>query len=415
MNYKPNLEVCKVSFSSHTNIRAKSVMNVSCKVAGGLLKEGASGIVTPVGQFEAKYGLGVICVAGTVRNGEIPVRIINPSDNDVMIWKGSSVGQLYPLLPEEHMTDSSIPSNCYFIQVDSQTFVRTVSSSSSDSCVPGFKDIPELFPINNPDIPGSEKNLIYGILKQHENIISQGPNDLGTVSSIKHKINTGDAEPRKAPIRRMSPVRRDIIRQEVNDMLRADVIEESESPWSSGVVLVNKKDGGRRFCVDYRVLNEVTKKDSYPLPRADDIMESLSGARYFSHFDLVRGYWQLEVEEMDREKTAFTTPDGHYQFKKMSFGLTGAPATFQRAMDVILRGLSWVDLVVYLDDIVVFASTLEEHRRRLEALLDRLEKAGLKIKPEKCKILPQKLELLGHVVTKDGISVDPKKIKVINE
>lgn len=99
----------------------------------------------------------------------------------------------------------------------------------------------------------------------------------------------------------------------------------------------------------------------------------------------------------------------------MSFGLTGAPATFQRAMDVILRGLSWVDLVVYLDDIVVFASTLEQHRRRLEALLDRLEKAGLKIKPEKCKILPQKLELLGHALTKNAISVDPKKIKVINE
>ena len=125
----------------------------------------------------------------------------------------------------------------------------------------------------------------------------------------------------------MSPVKRDIIRQEVNDMLKAEVIEQSESPWSSGVVLVNKKDGGRRFCVDYRALNEVTKKDSYPLPMADDVLESLSGARYFSHFDLVRGYWQFEVEEADREKTAFTTPDGHYQFRKMSFGLTGAPAT----------------------------------------------------------------------------------------
>ena len=164
-----------------------------------------------------------------------PVRIINPSDNDVMIWKGSSVGQLYSLLPEEHMTDSSIPSHCYFIQVDSQTFVRTVSSSS-DLRVPGFKDIPELFPINNPE---SEKNLIYGNFKQHENVLSQGPNDLGTVSSIKHKINIGDAEPRKAPMRRMPPVKRDIIRQEVNDMLRADEIEESESPWSSGVGLLD--------------------------------------------------------------------------------------------------------------------------------------------------------------------------------
>ena len=136
-------------------------------------------------------------------------------------------------------------------------------------------------------------------------------------------------------------------------MLQAGVIEPYESPWSAPVVLVNKKDGRRRFCVDYRALNEVTKTDSYPLPRADDILESLNGARYFSHFDLVRGYWQFEVQETDREKTAFSTNDGHCQFKKTSFGLTNAPATFQRAIDIILRGLSWVDLVVYLDDIVV--------------------------------------------------------------
>ena len=156
----------------------------------------------------------------------------------------------------------------------------------------------------------------------------------------------------------------------------------------------------------------MTKTDIYPLPRADDILESLSSAHYFSHFDLVRGYWQSEP---DHEKTAFSTPDGHYQFQKMSFGLTNAPASFLRAMDVILRGLSWVDLVVYLDDILVFGITLEEHRRHLVAFLGRLEIAGLKIKPEKPKILPQKLELLGHIVTKDGISVDPQKIKVINK
>ena len=190
LKYKPNLEVCRVSFSSHTNICAKSVTNVSCKVAGGLMKEGTNGIVKPAEQFETKYGLGVICVVGTIRNGEIPVRIINPRDSDVVIWKGSSVGQLYPLLPEENMNDTSIPSHCYFVHVDSQTFVRTVNRST-DSQVSDRKDVPGMFPIDNPDIPESEKNLIYGILKQHEKVISQGPNDLGSVSSIKHKINTG--------------------------------------------------------------------------------------------------------------------------------------------------------------------------------------------------------------------------------
>ena len=258
----------------------------------------------------------MISVAATVHNGEIPVRIFNPTDNDVRIWKGSTVGFMHPLLNEDSMKETSIPAHRYFIgsSNNSQTFVRTVNSNKVNES--DNEAIPHLFPIDNPDISEQEKHLHYDILKRHKDVISWGPNDLGSVTSVKHRINTGSAEPRKAPLRRMAPVKREIIRQEVNDMLTNVVIEESESPWSAPVVLVHKKDGGRRFCVDYRGLNEVTKKDSYPLPRADDILESLSGARYFSHFDLVRGYWQFEAESEDREKTAFSTPESHFQLKR---------------------------------------------------------------------------------------------------
>ena len=172
------------------------------------------------------------------------------------------------------------------------------------------------------------------------------------------------------------------MRSQVDEMLEAEIIEPSDSPWSSPVVLVAKPDGRQRFYEDYRTLNSVTKRDLYPLPRCNDILENLSGAQWFSHLDLLRGYWQIDVAEGDREKTAFTTPDGLYQFRKLSFGLTNAPACFMRAMHLILKCLFWSDCLVYLDDIIVFGRTLQQHRERLSLVLSRLTEAGLKINPQ---------------------------------
>jgi hypothetical protein len=173
--------------------------------------------------------------------------------------------------------------------------------------------------------------------------------------------------------------------------MRGNVIVPSNSAWAAPLVLARKKDGEWRFCVNYHRLNAVTKKDVYPLPTIDDALSRMEGSRYFSILDMQAGYWQVEVDEQDRAKTAFITADGLFEFHVMPFGLTNASATFQRMMDVVLAGLKWNSCLVYLDDIVVFAPTVSQHLERLESVLQRIEWAGLKLKLSKCSFLEQSL------------------------
>jgi hypothetical protein len=147
---------------------------------------------------------------------------------------------------------------------------------------------------------------------------------------------------------------------------------------------VKKKDGGIRFCVDYRKLNSVTEKDVYPLPRIDDTLDKLGKCKYFTTLDLASGYWQIELEEKDKPKTAFITPEGLFEFNVMPFGLTNAPATFQRTMNTILSGLTWLNCLVYLDDIIIFSHSFEQHIKNIEEVFERLCQAGLKLKLSKC-------------------------------
>ena len=178
-----------------------------------------------------------------------------------------------------------------------------------------------------------------------------------------HKINTGRSTPIKQRPRRLPYAYRDEADQQIQEMLANGIITPSVSPWSSPIVLVRKKNGDLRFCVDYRKLNQITVNDSHPLPLISDLLDSVKDAKYFSLLDLRSGYWQIPVAQEDRAKTAFVTQNGLYEFTRMPFGLKTAPATFQCAMEVILAGLTFEICLCYLDDVIVFGKNFDRAQR----------------------------------------------------
>ena len=265
------------------------------------------------------------------------------------------------------------------------------------------------------ELSSADRGKLKRLLCEFSDVISVGEKDLGRTNVLKHKVNTGEAPPIHQQARRMPYHQRETVKKMLDDMLQQDVIEASSGPWSSPIVLARKKDGTLRFCVDFRRINDVTKKEVHPLPRIDETLDMLGGAKWFSTLDLASGYWQMEMEPEHKEKTAFSTPFGTYQFKVMPFGLSNAPSTFQKLMEMVLAGLHWTTCLVYLDDIVIFSTTVEQHLSRLRDVLARLKKAGLKLKPSKCYILKKCVHYLGYIVSADGVKVDDDKIKCIVE
>ena len=264
-------------------------------------------------------------------------------------------------------------------------------------------------------IPEDACQALAAILMSHLDVFSVDENDLGRTNLIKHHIDTGDAKPVRQPLRRFPPAHVEAISGHVDNLLKQGTIEPASSPWASNVVLAKKRDGTLRCCIDYRQLNAVTRKDVYPLPRINDCLDTMASASYFSTFDLRSSYHQVEVALQDRDKTTFICPRGMYRYKTMPFGLCNAPSTFQRLMDVALSGLHLEVCLVYLDDIIIFSKSVDEHLERLVRVLDRLRSAKLKLKPEKCSLFQRSISFLGHVISAEGVATDPAKTKAVSE
>ena len=236
------------------------------------------------------------------------------------------------------------------------------------------------------------------------------PGEYGRTSLGTHKITLTDETPIKEPPRRVPLFKRHILEKEVNRLEKEGFIEKSDSPWSAQTVLVKKKDGSWRMCFDYRKLNDKTVKDAYPIPRIDDNLDALSGAKWFTTLDCNMAYHQVPLEEGDKPKTAFATPmGGLYQFTTMPFGLCNAPATFQRIAERALEGLQWHIAVLYLDDIIVYSSSFVDHLGDLTLVMKRLQNAGLKLKAKKCFIFRHEISYLGYLISEHGLKPDPSK------
>ena len=253
------------------------------------------------------------------------------------------------------------------------------------------------------------------LVRQYDSVFSKGPLDVGRCDLIPHEIRVTDAAPVNSAYRRVPPHLVDEVKTLLQGFLDQGLIRRSSSNYARAIVLVKKKSGALRLCVDYRQLNAKCLKDAFPLPRIDDSLEAMDGACIFSSMDLAHGYFQVTMHPDSISKTAFRVPWGLYEFTRMPQGLMNSPSTFQRIMDMIFGDLNLSELVLYLDDVLVYSKTVSEHIGRLEKVFKRFSEHGQKRNAAKCKLFQPQVAYLGHVVSKDGVAVDPDKIARIRD
>ena len=351
---------------------------------------------------------GLLVGPTTVMNGQstIPIRVYNPRDETVTLSPsrdGLRCGYIKPIVVETEIASK-------------EDLVAQVGCNLAATC---GGELPEhlhkLFLDSCENLTESEKELVKQKLIQYQDVFSKGESDLGKTNLMTHKIITKDDNPIKQRPRPLPPKQNEEVERQVKLLLESGMISPSESAYSSPIVMVKKKDGSMRMCFDYRKLNDVTIKDAHPLPPINQSIDALSGAKYFCSLDLVSGYMQVPMDPDTKHRSAFCTRSGLYEWNVMSFGLTNAPATFQRLMEKTLSNLHWQICMVYLDDILIYGSSVEQVLDRLEVVLIRLREAGLKLKPKKCNLFRTEVLFLGYKISQNGIHTDPAKIKSVQE
>ena len=337
-------------------------------------------------------------------DGHFPTQIINIGNEDIWLQAGSRIGV---------MTNSSVimSSEIDFQQTNNEVTVNLVTSSEPNPTKP--EDYP--FCGNITDLNESQMKQFLDLLKNHEKAFANDDLDLGYSDLVKHTIHTKDEEPVKSPYRRIPPTQFLEVRQHIQNLLDKNIIEPSHSSYASPIVLVKKKTGELRICVDYRKLNDKTIKDSFPLPRIEEVMDCLNGANWFSILDFSSAYHQIAMDEETKQKSAFVTPFGLFTWNRMPFGLCNSPATFQRFMQQCFTTELFEILLIYLDDLLVFSDTFEKHLANLDKILTIITEKGLKLKKSKCQFFKQEIHYLGHVISKNGVATDPEKIKCVKE
>lgn len=340
-----------------------------------------------------------------VVNGRFPIRLCNLNPFEVSLGRYQKLGQLHRLEEAEIHGQRDLS-----LAADPEGVVEVRVVDVADGGLPTLSPDPCA---DRNDLATQQKDELQALLTKWGGIFAKGDEDFGRTDIVQHQIPTGNATPIRQRFRPLPPAMYKEMRSLLADMLEKDIIRESSSPWAAPIVMVRKKTGEWRFCVDFRKLNAATHKDAFPLPRIEETLTSLAKAEWFSTLDLASGYWQVEVHPADREKTAFATPLGLYEFNRMPFGLCNAPATFQRLMQRCLSGLTVESVLVYLDDIIIYSGSFTDHLKHLDAVFHRLWKYGLKLRLDKCSFLQPEVGFLGHIVTRRGVKPDPAKVDAV--
>ena len=330
------------------------------------------------------------------------LQVCNPLDEVMVLHKGMLIGTLTPVEIVESPSSGNM----------GEGLCRRLSNRED-----GTPDLPEhlqeLYGRAVEFVPEADRGLIQAMLFEYRDVFSRDDRDIGRTDLVQHHVDTGDAKPIKQSPRRLPPGHRRELEKQVLDLLDRGLIEPSDSPWASPIVMVKKADGSLRLCIDLRRVNECGVGSGMPLPNTGELLSNLAGSVWFSTLDMLSGYWQMELDPESRPKTAFATHLGLHQWRVMPFGLSGAPGSFQKLMQIVLGSMSYEKLLVYLDDVIVPAKSVLEGVERLSEVFRRFRKANLKLKPRKCALFQPKVAFLGHVVSSEGIATDPSKVESV--
>ena len=377
-------------------IPPRTQMDVLARVTMSSTREPMDNVMVETRQLKRGVYIGRTLLPPKHR--DLKVCVVNTTNQPQLIPAGKCLGQVVSGL-EVVNSGKSQASSSTETSSDNKEFMSAITQSV-------LQKLPA-------DVTEEQRERIARFLQAYEGIYSKGTFDMGRTGLVEHSVDTGGHRPIRQALRRHPRAHLDEIDRQVDGLLHNGLIEPAASPWASNVVLVKKKDGSFRLCVDYRRLNSITYKDSYPLPHIDTCLSSMNGAVWFSTLDLRSGYHNIPIKQADQDKTAFITRRGCFRYKVMPFGLTCAPSVFQRLMDLVLCGLTYEICLVYSDDIIVFSRDFDSHMERLKVIFGRLKAANLKLHMKKCCLFQQRVDFLGHVLTREGIEVQPQKVEAV--
>ena len=390
----------KVYLTSSVHIKPQCKRVVALSSQSALTFD--EGIVEPDNDYFNEKGL--MALPGTCHaKRNLGLALLNMSDEPITLTAGDHVGTVHCA---HHIAD--MPP----LKLE-RMFELVQQQESVISLDPEKPKVPFDVDFSGTDLTPDQINTVQHLLSEFSDIFSLGPYDLGCTTLLQHTIDTSSARPILQRPRRLPIHIQADVQVMIEDMVKCGIIQPSRSPWCAPIVVVTKKNGSKRLCVDFRKLNSVTTRDSYPLPRIEDVLNVLAGCRYFSALDMKSGYHQVVVAPADRPKTAFSVGTGLYEWIRMPFGLVNAPATFSRLMCTLLAGLSFEEVISYLDDVLIYSRTFNEHLTSLRRVFSRFREANLKLSPEKCKWFQKQTEFLGYLITEDGVKTHPDKIEKI--